>query len=269
MVRAKKSLSQNFLVDPNLQRKIVDALEASTDDEVLEIGPGTGALTRLIAPRVRRLVVVELDTQLAESLAREFEDHPGVRVVHGDILKVDLGALGLAWPTTRVLGNLPYHITTPLLFRLLEREHRPAVMVVMVQREVADRILAAPGTSEYGALSVGVRTVARAERLFHVGRQAFRPVPNVESTVLRITPIRPSPLSPSEEEAVRTLTRATFGWRRKQLRTTLRQTAEYGLDDAALDLIQEATGIHLERRPETLDPGEFVTLARALERDAR
>ena len=264
MVRAKKWLSQNFLVDPNLQRKIVDAIEPNADDEVLEVGPGTGALTRLVAPRVRRLVLVELDRQLAASLQEAYAGAEHVHVVHGDILDTDLHALGLDLERTKVLGNLPYHITTPLLFRLLERDHRPDRLVLMVQREVADRILAPAGSADYGALSVGVRSIARVERLFHVGPRAFRPVPSVDSTVLRIVPIRPAPLDARDEHDLRALTRAAFGWRRKQLQTTLRQSPDYHLDDDALRAISDLTALDLQRRPETLDPDEFIALARAL-----
>ena len=264
MVRAKKWLSQNFLVDPNLQRKIVEAIDPHTDDEVLEVGPGTGALTRLVAPRVRRLVVIELDRQLAAALEEEYAATEHVRVVCGDILDTDLHALGLDLEHAKVLGNLPYHITTPLLFRLLEREHRPDRLVLMVQREVANRILAPAGSAEYGALSVGVRSIARVERLFHVGPRAFRPVPGVDSTVLRIVPIRPAPLDARDEDDLRALTRAAFGWRRKQLQTTLRLSPDFRLDDDALRAVSHETGLDLQRRPETLAPDEFIRLARAL-----
>ncbi|MGH7483728.1 MAG: ribosomal RNA small subunit methyltransferase A, partial [Longimicrobiales bacterium] len=141
---------------------------------------------------------------------------------------------------------------------------RPLDIVLMVQREVADRILAEPGGREYGALSVGVRTVARVERLFDVGRRAFRPVPDVDSSVVRITPVRPPPLSEPEERAVRTLTRAAFSRRRKQLGTILRSAPELALDADAVDALAEETGIEMRRRPETLAPDEFVALTRGL-----
>jgi 16S rRNA (adenine1518-N6/adenine1519-N6)-dimethyltransferase len=264
VARPKKSLGQNFLVDPNLQRKIVEAVDPRPDDTVIEIGPGTGALTRHIAGRVARLVAIEKDDALAEALRAELGHVSGFTLVHGDALEADIAALATAPGLTKVVGNIPYNITTPLVFRLLERGQRPASIVFMMQREVADRILAAPGEKDYGALSVGVRAVADAERLFQVGRSAFRPVPNVDSTVLRITPHSPARLSEQDETDLRVLTRATFSMRRKQLQKILRSVPEYALDAATATRILAETGIAAEARPETLSPDRFVALARAL-----
>lgn len=265
-MRAKKSLGQNFLVDPNLQRKIVDALEPGETDVVVEIGPGTGALTRHLAGRVKRLVAVELDDRLADALTEELGGTPGFELWKLDALRLDLRDVTDDPSVLKVIGNIPYNITTPLLFHLLDRRHRPGRLVVMVQKEVADRILAAPGSKEYGALSVGVRAVADVERLFNVGRRAFRPVPDVDSTVLRITPHHPPRLEAQEEEDLRELTRVAFSWRRKQLQKTLRSAGEYGSGPEALDALRSATGLDLDRRPETLSPDEFIGLARALRR---
>lgn len=262
--RAKKSLGQNFLVDPNLQRKIVEAVNPQPDDTVIEIGPGTGALTRHMAGRVARLFAIEKDDALADALRAELGHVTGFTVVHGDALDADIGAFTAAPELTKVVGNIPYNITTPLVFRLLERGQRPASIVFMVQREVADRILAPPGDKDYGALSVGVQAVADAERLFQVGRSAFRPVPNVDSTVLRITPHSPARLSDQEETDLRVLTRATFSMRRKQLQKILRSASEYALDTATATRILAETGIEAEARPETLAPDRFIALARAL-----
>ncbi|HSJ10255.1 MAG TPA: 16S rRNA (adenine(1518)-N(6)/adenine(1519)-N(6))-dimethyltransferase RsmA [Longimicrobiales bacterium] len=262
--RAKKSLGQNFLIDPHQQRRIVDAVQARPGDTVLEIGPGQGALTRRLAERAGRLILVELDDDLAPALEREFADRPHVSVVHADFLDLDLHTIVSDVGSLRVVGNIPYNITTPIIFRLLERDVRPARIVLMIQKEVADRILAAPGTGEYGALSVGVRTVARVQRMFNVGRGAFRPVPRVDSTVIAIEPITPPPLSAAQEAAVRTLTRVAFSWRRKQLQKTLRSSPEYSLDAEGVASVEAATGIALEKRPEELPPEDFVRLADAL-----
>jgi 16S rRNA (adenine1518-N6/adenine1519-N6)-dimethyltransferase len=265
-VRAKRSLGQNFLVDPNIQRKIVAALEPGPADEVLEIGPGTGALTRHLAAQAGRVVAIEKDDDLAAALRDEFEGAPHVEVVHGDVLEVDLGALVREPDRVKVVGNIPYNITSPLLFRLLESELNPERIVVMVQREVADRLLAEPGEKNYGALSVGMRAVARVRRLFHVGRAAFRPVPDVDSTVVLIVPYRPARLTPAERVDLRTLTRAAFGWRRKQLQKILRTADAYRLDAEELEAVARESGIEPERRPETLSPEEFVSLMRVLRR---
>jgi 16S rRNA (adenine1518-N6/adenine1519-N6)-dimethyltransferase len=263
-VRARKSLGQNFLVDANAQRRIVAALDPQPGEEILEIGPGTGALTRHLAGRCARLVAVELDERLHADLAAEFAGRDDVHIVHGDILSLRPDELLRDPPRARIVGNIPYNITTPLLFHLLARARRPAGIVIMVQREVADRILARPGAKAYGALTVGVRSVARVEQLFHVGRGAFRPVPAVDSTVLRITPIRPPPLSADEEADLRRLTRTLFAWRRKQIGTTLRDAPGYALAPHAIADVAHAAGIDPTARPERIEPERLVRLAHAL-----
>lgn len=262
--RAKKSLGQNFLIDPNLQRKIVDSIHPGPEDEVLEIGPGPGALTQHLAPRVRRLVLVELDDELARRLREEFAETPHVRVVHADILSVDLDDVSEDPGRLKVIGNIPYNITTPILFSLLERRPRPSEIVLMVQREVADRILAPPGSRTYGALAVGVQSLARVERVVNVGRKAFRPAPDVESAVVRISPFSPPPLAVDTELALRNLTRAAFGQRRKQFQRILRDA--YGLSPDGIDALEERTGFDLRRRPETFSPEDFIRLAIDLQR---
>jgi 16S rRNA (adenine1518-N6/adenine1519-N6)-dimethyltransferase len=261
---AKKSLGQNFLIDPNQQRRIVAALEPEPGDTILEIGPGRGALTRHLVDTADRLVLVELDDHLAADLARAFRDSGTVTVLHADVLALDLGDIVADPARLRVVGNIPYNITTPIIFRLLQQGSRPRRIVLMIQREVADRILAPAGSGEYGALSVGVRAVARVERLFQVGRQSFRPVPRVDSTVIRIDPIDPPPLSVAEEADLRELTRATFSWRRKQLQKTLREAPGYRLDAGAVARVADVTGIAMDQRPEQLEPDDFIRLCRAL-----
>ncbi|MDT8341424.1 MAG: 16S rRNA (adenine(1518)-N(6)/adenine(1519)-N(6))-dimethyltransferase RsmA [Longimicrobiales bacterium] len=261
--RAKRSLGQNFLVDPTLQRRIVAALEAEAHDVVVEIGPGRGALTRHLAGCVRRLVLVELDDVLAGALAGRHADDPSVDVIHGDVLKTDLPAVVDRWGEARVIGNIPYNITTPILFHLLRRP-RPREIVVMVQREVAQRIVAAPGTRAYGALAVGVQSVASARLLFGVPRRAFRPTPRVESAVVRVTPHQPPRISASDELRLRHLTRAAFQWRRKQLGRILRSHPDLAVPEGELARVAEALDLDLERRPETLSPGAMLALARAL-----
>jgi 16S rRNA (adenine1518-N6/adenine1519-N6)-dimethyltransferase len=260
---AKRSLGQNFLVDENLQRKIVAALDAPGGAEVLEIGPGRGALTRHLAGAVRRLVLVELDDDLARELADRYAGRDDVRVVHADVLDVDLPALCEEPSELLVVGNIPYNITTPIVFKLLERP-RPKRIVLMVQDDVADRLVGPVGTKAYGALSVGVRAVAEVERLFRVGRGAFRPVPKVDSAVIRIRPLRPAPLSEREEERLRRLVRAAFQWRRKQLRKILRDHPDLMCPPEAAEAAATRAGTDLEDRPERLTPDQFVRLAAAL-----
>lgn len=259
--RARKSLGQNFLVDGNLQRKIVSALGAEPGDEVLEVGPGQGALTRHLAGTVRRLLLVELDRDLAAELRERYGGDPSVRVVEADVLETTLPELVEDWSATRVVGNIPYNITTPILFHLLERP-RPRDIVLMVQREVADRIVAPAGDSAYGALAVGVQSVADAELLFGVPRRAFRPVPRVESAVVRITPHHPPRLSEVDEDRLRRLTRAAFQWRRKQMQKILRSHPDIAVPREVVERLGRE--LDLSRRPETFSPDGLLELARRL-----
>lgn len=262
---AKKSLGQNFLTDRVHQQRIVDALEPAADDVVLEIGPGRGALTQHLVGRVQRLVLVELDNALAAYWQAELGARADVKVLHQDVLTLDLAILGSEGERLKVIGNIPYNITSPILFHLLQPEHRPSLIVLMVQREVADRMLAPAGGRQYGALTVGVQAAAAAERLFQVPRGAFRPVPNVDSTVVRLRPFRPPLLSATEEHDLRVLTRAAFGWRRKQMQRILREAPAYALRPEELAALA-AVGFDPAARPEALTPTEFIRLARELRR---
>jgi 16S rRNA (adenine1518-N6/adenine1519-N6)-dimethyltransferase len=265
--RAKRSLGQNFLVDPNLQRKIVDALEPGPGDEVLEIGPGVGALTRHLAGRVRRLVLVELDNDLAARLRDDFAGDPSVEVLNEDVLEVPLERVSSDPARLKVIGNIPYNITTPILFSLLERTPRPREIVLMVQREVADRILEPAGSKTYGALAVGVQAVADVSRVLNVSRDAFRPVPDVMSSVVRIVPHAPPRLTPDDERALRELTRAAFQQRRKQFQRILRDA--YHLSPEQVEEIARAAGMDLVQRPETFPPQKFIDLALVLRQSLR
>ncbi len=265
MTRAKRSLGQNFLIDVGFQKRIVASLDLHPEDEVVEVGPGTGALTKHIVATGARVIAVELDDDLSDALELQYSLSDNIRVIHGDALDTDFSTIGDKLPEQRkIVGNIPYNITTPLLFHLLARNARPERIIVMIQKEVADRILAAPGEKTYGALSVGVRAIAKARRLFNVPRGAFRPSPDVESTVLEIRPLRPFPLSVEEEHDLRELTRAAFAWRRKQFQKILRGAQIYGLSAEQVAHIAEATGSDLEHRPETFSPEQFIILARAL-----
>jgi len=263
---AKRSLGQNFLVDENIQGKIVRALGAGPDHTVVEIGPGRGALSRHLVGTVGRLVLVELDDHLAGALAESYADRDDVSVVHADILDTplqDLTAQGAAVSDLFVLGNIPYNITTPILFHLLQRP-RPREIVLMVQDDVAARVVADVGTKEYGALSVGVRTVASVRRLFKVGRKAFRPVPRVDSAMIRVTPMQPPPMTEDEETALRRLVRAAFQWRRKQVGKILRDHADLGYAPEVAGAALDRAGASTTDRPERLSPEQFVALSAAL-----
>ncbi|MFQ5528896.1 MAG: 16S rRNA (adenine(1518)-N(6)/adenine(1519)-N(6))-dimethyltransferase RsmA [Gemmatimonadota bacterium] len=258
MVRAKRSLSQNFLVDKNIRRKLIETLDPAPDDGVVEVGPGHGELSELLVGRVRRLVLIEKDDRLAPLLAERWSDRPEVVVVHGDALEVDISEFA-AGSRVRFVSNVPYAITSPLIFRLLDAQPAPVRIVVLVQQEVARRITAEPGGKEYGALSVGVQTRARTWLAFRVGRQAFRPVPGVDSAAVVMEP-RPGKTR-AQIEAVRTLTRAAFSRRRKQLGTILRTAPEFALGPDQLTTVTRALGIDPAVRPEDITPESFEALA--------
>lgn len=264
--RPKRSLGQNFLVDANVQSKIVAAaLEGPVGPgaPVLEIGPGRGALTDRLARRDVRLCAVELDDALAAELTARYADNPRVTVLHDDVLRVDLASITGDWAGTRVVGNVPYNIVTPIVFRLLAPPC-PKEIVLTVQAEVAARMLAGAGSKTYGALSVGVALAARAQRLFDVPRKAFRPVPRVDSTVVRLVP---SPAShEASREAVRTLVRAAFSWRRKQIGTILTRHPDLRFAAAATARALESRSLPTRARPEQLSPEDFAALAEALRR---
>ncbi|HET9333706.1 MAG TPA: 16S rRNA (adenine(1518)-N(6)/adenine(1519)-N(6))-dimethyltransferase RsmA [Gemmatimonadota bacterium] len=258
-------LSQHFLHDRAVAARIAAAVSAPEGALVVEIGPGRGALTEPLLERDFRVLAIELDRGLAAKLRERWGGREGFELVEGDARSVDLRGVG-AGPLW-VVGNLPYAITSPILFRMLDQVDRAGIagMVFMIQREVADRLAARPGTKEYGALTVGVRLVADVERLFDVGPGAFRPPPTVVSTVVRITPHDRFRLSPERRERLRGLVRDLFGQRRKQIQKSLRTLPARGLDPVEVARVAERSGLDLSARPETLSPEGFLALDDALE----
>ncbi len=256
--RAKKRLGQHFLTDPRLLGRIADALGATRADTVIEIGPGRGALTAQLLERAGRVIAIELDRELVPLLRARWADEPRFALVEGDVLAQDLGAL--AGGPYLLAGNVPYNITTPILFHAMRRP-RPARAVYLVQKEVADRIVAPPGSDDYGALSVNVQALAHAESLFAVGARAFSPPPKVESAVVRIVPRTDPVVAEPEEEPFRVLVQGAFGLRRKQLRRVVRTLWSLGAEEA--DAVLARAGLDGEARPEVLSPIDFAALLRA------
>jgi 16S rRNA (adenine1518-N6/adenine1519-N6)-dimethyltransferase len=255
--RPKRSLGQNFLRDDNIARKIVLSVSPRPDDTVVEIGPGEGALTQYLAPAVRRLILVELDDRAAEALRTQYVGER-VTVLHADILASDLTAMAReAGRALRVVGNIPYNITSPILFHLLE--HRAAVedATIMMQKEVAQRLVASPRTKEYGILSVFFQLFTEPHLLFDVQPTAFYPRPSVVSSLvhLRILPVPRYPVL--DETLFRAMVRSVFGTRRKMLRHSLREfLARRGR------ALPEA--LRLQQRPEELTVEELVRLGNDL-----
>src|SRR5437660_9024129 len=261
-IRAATSLGQRFLVDRAVLSAIVDAAELSTDDDGLEVGPGPGVLTAALAARVRSVTAVEVDPRMVALLEETLAERTNVRVVQGDALKVDL--LGLAGrPITRIVANLPYQITTPLLERFLVDDRRPALVVVLVQQEVARRMAAtAHDARERGYLSVFTQSFAEPRIVRRVPARAFRPAPRVDAAVVALRP-RPRPaFAPLAQEPFLRLVSDAFRHRRKQLRSALGHEA--GLDrERATDVLHRSV-IAPERRPATLSLEEWVGVLLAI-----
>jgi 16S rRNA (adenine1518-N6/adenine1519-N6)-dimethyltransferase len=261
----RKSLGQHFLTDRRILTRIVDALDPSSGDTVLEIGPGRGALTDILRERVGRLIAIELDRALAARLHQRYAGS-NVEVVEADVLQTDLGAL--AGGPYSLVGNVPYYITTPILFHALRRP-RADRAVYLVQREVADRLSASAGEKAYGALSVNVQAIATVETIFRIPAGAFVPPPKVDSAVVRITPRSDPPpvVAPDEEQPFRELVQAAFGMRRKQMRRVLRQLRPLSADQAERVLAE--AGIEPEVRPETVTVQQFADLLRRIDATSR
>ncbi|MBL6749194.1 MAG: 16S rRNA (adenine(1518)-N(6)/adenine(1519)-N(6))-dimethyltransferase RsmA [Nevskia sp.] len=249
---AKKRFGQHFLHDPQVIGRILRAINPQPDDTLVEIGPGLGALTVPLLQRVQRLHVVEIDRDVVPHLRAACGDAPGLELHLADALKFDFGSLAAPGRPLRLVGNLPYNISTPLLFRLLGYSGLVRDMHFMLQKEVVDRITAAPGSGDYGRLTVTLAARAAAEMLFEVGPGAFRPPPRVVSAVVRITP-RPAPFALRDAAVYDRVVTAAFGQRRKTLANALR-----GLLPAAEIA---AAGIDPGARAETLAPEQFARLA--------
>ncbi len=239
----RKKWGQNFLRDPNIIRKVVDVLDPSPEDTVLEIGPGSGAMTHELANRSGKITAVEVDPLLIPGLKDTLPEN--VDVIQGDILKFDLSRMPEGY---RVIGNLPYYITTPILFRILEFP-RWKRAVFMVQKEVGERMWASPGSKEYGRLSVMVQVMAKVEMVFQVPPTVFYPKPSVWSVVITLTPLRQHP---SNMELFTVIVKTAFSQRRKKLRNTLKT------------FLTDETGKKFgELRPEQLSVADFTEIMNA------
>ncbi|MFZ5517920.1 MAG: 16S rRNA (adenine(1518)-N(6)/adenine(1519)-N(6))-dimethyltransferase RsmA [Candidatus Zhuqueibacterota bacterium] len=253
--RPKKSLGQNFLKDENIARKIVSAIALTPNDRVLEIGPGTGVLTKYLVEQAGAVTAVEIDNTLAPQLAERYAGRPNFELIHADVLKIPFAAtLGNAakW---RVVANLPYHITSPVLFRLFENSRLFLDATLMVQKEVAQRIVAAPGSKTYGILSVFSQLYADVNILFIVSRNVFFPVPDVDSAVVHWKFKDGLPLTESEEPLFRSVVRGVFAQRRKMLRNSLKSIQD-------LNVAIEQLDFNLNQRPEQLSVHDFIMLIR-------
>jgi 16S rRNA (adenine1518-N6/adenine1519-N6)-dimethyltransferase len=261
-MRPKKSLSQNFLVDEKAAAKIVEALSLEADDTVLEIGAGQGALTKHLLHKPRAVNAVEIDRRLCAYLERKFGKNRNLKIVNQDILKTDLKALLGSGSTCKVVGNLPYRITSPVLCLLLDDKKYISLCILMVQKEVALRICASPGSKDWSPLSIGIQIYSDVEILFHLQPASFSPRPKVDSSVMRITFLPEPRVSIPDEKLFFEVVRSAFGQRRKMLSNSL--AANLDLPKKQIEVILNKVDIDPRRRAETLTLGEFSALASAL-----
>ena len=266
--RPKKHLGQNFLVNPDVLNIILEAGGLTTGDTVIEIGAGLGCLTDVLAQHTKCVIAIEVDTLLYNALVTQFSTHSRVQLLNADVLKLDLNSLldgnpGAGFPTTfKVIANLPYSITTPILWKLLAHHKQIHSCVLMMQKEVAERIVAGPGGKVYGALTIGVAYYAEAELIATLSPENFYPAPKVDSALLKLTMREKPKVAVEDEELFFTIVRTAFRTRRKMLKNALikGRFASGAVLTAAFDEV----GIAPQRRAETLDITEFAALANFL-----
>ncbi len=267
-LRTKKSLGQNFIIDTNILRNIVKAGNVDQDTTVIEIGPGIGALTEQIAKEAKEVFAFEIDGRLIPVLEDTLADYSNVTVFHEDILKVDFEKFQEEYlkdaSRVIVIANLPYYITTPIVMHLIESSLPIEEMILMMQKEVANRLEAKPSTKEYGSLSIAIQAFMEVEVVFTVPRTVFVPQPNIDSAIVRLKTLEESPLNVKDEQLFFKMMRASFGQRRKTIWNNLRRVLDDKEKEETLRQAFESSTIDPSRRGESLSIEEFGWLADAL-----
>ena len=266
-IRFKKRLGQNLLLDDNINRIMTDAAALGAEDDVIEVGAGLGALTRHLCERAGRVLAIEIDPSFMPCLEDQFRDVPNVRLFRGDILNHSLPKLvdeflpALNPHSLKMVSNLPYYITTPILFHFLESPVRFDRLVIMMQEEVALRMVASPGTPEYSALTLAASYYAEVDIVHKVPRTCFTPQPKVDSCIVRLRLRQTAAHPDGDVRFLMSVIRAAFSQRRKTLRNSLGRSSAFGVpQEAVLDALA-AAGIDPVRRPQTIDLDEFIKLA--------
>lgn len=263
----QKRFGQNFLIDPRVLDRIIEASQVGPEDTVLEIGPGIGTLTRRLAQAAGKVIAVEIDDKLIPILEDTLDDLDNVRIIHQDILKVDIPALvekENGGRPIRVVANLPYYITTPIVMALFESGVPLKSITVMVQKEVAERMQAGPGTKDYGALSLAVQYYAEADVAARVPPNCFMPRPGVGSAVIRLTRRQIPPVETADSRGLFALIRAAFGQRRKTLANALKNAPELSFTKEQVEAAIAAAGFAPSVRGEALSLEEFARLQKML-----
>ncbi len=255
----KKRFGQNFLIDRRVLERIVEAAELDKADTVLEIGPGIGTLTQALASEAGRVVAVEIDGALIPVLRETLAEYCNVEIVNEDILKYDISALAAESGALKVVANLPYYITTPIIMELLEKEYPVEIITVMIQKEVAERMAAGPGTKDYGALSLAVQYYSEPELIANVPPNCFIPRPNVSSVVIRLRIRKEPAVRTADRQQMFSVIRAAFGQRRKTLKNSL-ANAGLGFDKEHIAAALDALGLPEEVRGEALTLEQFAAL---------
>ncbi|MED1206019.1 16S rRNA (adenine(1518)-N(6)/adenine(1519)-N(6))-dimethyltransferase RsmA [Heyndrickxia acidicola] len=265
----KKSLGQNFLVDPNILKKITEFAELTDQSGAIEIGPGIGALTEHLARASKKVVAFEIDQRLLPILDDTLSPYGNVKIIHQDVLKADVSEMiqeeFQQVKDLMVVANLPYYVTTPIIMKLLEERLPIRGIVVMLQKEVADRISAKPGTKDYGSLSIAIQYYTKAEAVMIVPKTVFMPQPNVDSAVIRLTKREQPAAQVTNEEFFFSVTRAAFAQRRKTILNNLTSQLPDGKEkkQQIIDILEEVN-IEPSRRGETLSIQEFADLSNEL-----
>lgn len=260
--KLSKSLGQNFLADKNIIDKIIEGSLIGDDDLVIEIGPGIGVLTQAAALKAKKVIAIEIDKHLIPILAETLSEQDNIEIINKDILKTDLGDLisnNPGYQSVRIIGNLPYYITTPIIMKVLEEHVAADSMTIMLQKEVADRIKAKPGVKDYGALTVAIQYYCTAFTVTNVPKEVFIPRPNVDSTVIRLSINKEKPVELQSETLFFQTIKAGFGQRRKTLLNSL--TGLNGLTKEEVGQVLKAADIDPGRRAETLSIQEFARLS--------
>ena len=259
----RKSYGQNFLIDSHVLDKIVSAAEIDSDTEVLEIGPGIGTLTQYLAEAAKSVTAVEIDDKLIPILEKTLADYDNVKVIHGDILKQDIDAL-FEGKHFKIVANLPYYITTPIIMNLLESRVPADSITVMIQKEVAERMMASPGTKDYGALSLAVQFYAEPYLAANVPPNCFMPRPNVGSAVIRLKRLEKPPVQVKDEQLMFKLIRAAFNQRRKTLANAVKNFEGLKFTREEVETGIKSIGLDERIRGEAMSLEQFAALADAL-----